>query len=88
MTIRLEPAEGKLSFKENDNRIISTALHIQNNNPDKKVVLVTKDINMRLKAKGAGLNHVEDYRTDQLIDDIQFLTKGYHKFSGRLLAKS
>lgn len=78
----LEPSEGKLSFKENDNRIISTALHIQNNNPDKKVVLVTKDINMRLKAKGAGLNHVEDYRTDQLIDDIQFLTKGYHKFTG------
>jgi PhoH-like ATPase len=37
---------------------------------------------MRLKAKGAGLAHVEDYRTDQLIDDIQFLTKGYHKFEG------
>ena len=37
---------------------------------------------MRLKAKGAGLSFVEDYRTDQLIDDIQFLTKGYHKFSG------
>jgi len=25
---------------------------------------------------------VEDYRTDQLIDDIQFLTKGYHQFKG------
>ena len=37
---------------------------------------------MRLKAKGAGLAHVEDYRTDQLIDDIQFLTKGYHQFEG------
>ncbi|GAA0814706.1 hypothetical protein GCM10009111_11940 [Colwellia asteriadis] len=71
-----------LSFNENDNRIINAALHIQKKHPNKKIVLVTKDINMRLKAKGAGLAHVEDYRTDQLIDDIQFLTKGYHKFEG------
>ena len=78
----LDPAKEVLSFNENDNRIISTALHIQELKKGKKVVLVTKDINMRLKAKGAGLSHVEDYRTDQLIDDIQFLTKGYHKFEG------
>ena len=71
-----------LSFNENDNRIINAALHIQKANPNNKIVLVTKDINMRLKAKGAGLAHVEDYRTDQLIDDIQFLTKGYHQFEG------
>ncbi|MEW6984032.1 PhoH family protein [Colwelliaceae bacterium 6471] len=78
----LKQAEGTLSFNENDNRIITTALHLQALSKEKKVVLVTKDINMRLKAKGAGLAHVEDYRTDQLIDDIQFLTKGYHKFDG------
>lgn len=78
----LEPAVGTLSFNENDNRIINAALHIQGKNKSKRVVLVTKDINMRLKAKGAGLAHVEDYRTDQLIDDIQFLAKGYHKFEG------
>ncbi|PCH97211.1 MAG: ribonuclease [Gammaproteobacteria bacterium] len=71
-----------LSFNENDNRIINAALHIQEKNPHNKIVLVTKDINMRLKAKGAGLAHVEDYRTDQLIDDIKFLTKGYHQFEG------
>ena len=71
-----------LSFNENDNRIINAALHIQEKHPKNKIVLVTKDINMRLKAKGAGLAHVEDYRTDQLIDDIQFLTKGYHQFEG------
>ncbi len=78
----LEQTATTLSFNENDNRIINAAIYIQNENKDKKVVLVTKDINMRLKAKGAGLAHVEDYRTDQLIDDIQFLTKGYHKFEG------
>jgi len=67
---------------ENDNRIINAALHLQKERPKITVVLVTKDINMRLKAKGAGLKHVEDYTTDQLIDDISFLTKGYEKIKG------
>lgn len=71
-----------LSFNENDNRIINAAIHLQNLHKPQRVVLVTKDINMRLKAKGAGMAHVEDYRTDQLIDDVQFLTKGYYKFEG------
>ena len=71
-----------LSFNENDNRIINAAIYIQDSYLSHKVVLITKDINMRLKAKGAGMKHVEDYRTDQLIDDIQFLTKGYFKFDG------
>ncbi|UUO24172.1 PhoH family protein [Colwellia sp. M166] len=78
----LEESKVKLSFNENDNRIISCAIYLQSKNPKNKVVLVTKDINMRLKAKGAGLAFVEDYRSDQLIDDIKFLTKGYHQFSG------
>ena len=67
---------------ENDNRIINVALHLQTMFASKEVVLVTKDINMRLKAKGAGLAHVEDYRTDQLISDIKYLTRGYHQFEG------
>lgn len=78
----LEQSANSLSFNENDNRIICAALHIQKLKAPQKVVLVTKDINMRLKAKGAGLEHVEDYRTDQLIDDIQFMTKGYHQYDG------
>ena len=45
---------------ENDNRIINSALFLQKSQHIKQVVLVTKDINMRLKAKGAGLAHVED----------------------------
>lgn len=67
---------------ENDNRIINVALHLQKTYAPQQVVLVTKDLNMRLKAKGAGLAHVEDYRTDQLITDIKYLSKGFHKFEG------
>ena len=67
---------------ENDNRIINVGLDLQQSHPDTTVVLVTKDINMRLKAKGAGMRKVEDYRTDQLIDDIKYLCKGYVIFPG------
>lgn len=66
---------------EPDNRILNAALFLQSNTSG-DVVLVTKDISMRLKGKGAGLDHVEDYRSDQLIDDIKFLATGYHKIDG------
>ncbi|WP_421331450.1 PhoH family protein [Aeromonas veronii] len=68
--------------KEADNRIINAALYLQKHELKRQVVLVTKDINMRLKAKGAGLAHVEDYRSDQLIDDIRLLAKGFQVVSG------
>ena len=35
---------------------------------------------MRLKAKGAGLALVEDYRTDQVIDDVKLLSKGFIQY--------
>ncbi len=66
----------------NDNRIINVALQLQHTHHDHTVVLVTKDINMRLKAKGSGLNHVEDYRKDKVLDDIDLLAQGYEKISG------
>ncbi|MDO6719327.1 PhoH family protein [Psychrosphaera sp. 1_MG-2023] len=66
----------------NDNKIINAALHLQKERSNVTVVLVTKDINMRLKAKGAGLKFVEDYTTDQLIDDVNLLTKGFEVVEG------
>ncbi|HEH9398067.1 ribonuclease [Aeromonas sobria] len=68
--------------KEADNRIINAALYLQKHEMKRQVVLVTKDINMRLKAKGAGLARVEDYRSDQLIDDIRLLAKGFQVVPG------
>ncbi len=66
----------------NDNRIINVALRLQVDNPDDVVCLVTKDINMRIKAKGSGLAHVEDYLRDRVLDDIDLLTCGYEHFEG------
>jgi len=66
----------------NDNRIINVALRLQAENPNEFVCLVTKDINMRIKAKGSGLLHVEDYRRDRVLDDIDLLAKGYEHIEG------
>lgn len=68
--------------KAGDNRILNATLYLQNKRSPREVVLVTKDINMRLRAKGAGVRFVEDYRTDQLIDDVQYLTKGFQQCEG------
>jgi PhoH-like ATPase len=66
----------------NDNRIINVALRLQSENPDEFVCLVTKDINMRIKAKGSGLMNVEDYRRDRVLDDIDLLARGYRNIEG------
>ncbi|MGF1778805.1 PhoH family protein [Vibrio nomapromontoriensis] len=68
--------------KEGDNRILNAVLYLQNKRAPRDIILVTKDINMRLRAKGAGVLFVEDYRTDQLIDDVEYLTKGFQKIPG------
>ena len=49
-----------------DNHILATAVGIKLESPEIKVVLVTKDINMRVKAEALGLL-AEDYRADQIV---------------------
>lgn len=80
--LNMEESQQIFTSNENDNRIINVALHLQKSRSPRQVILVTKDINMRLKAKGAGMGLVEDYRTDQLVSDIKYLSKGYHTFEG------
>ncbi|WP_297597065.1 PhoH family protein [uncultured Cetobacterium sp.] len=57
-----------------DNMIISTTIGIKNKNPDMKVILITKDINMRIKADALGIE-VQDYETDRT--DYTTLDDGY-----------
>ncbi|MCV2401542.1 PhoH family protein [Marinomonas sp. C2222] len=66
----------------NDNRIINVGLSLQATHPRSTVCLVTKDINMRIKAKGSGLERVEDYRKDKVLDDLDLMSKGYMQFEG------
>ena len=64
------PEEMKDLFKDDiqDHRILSTAIWIRDNNPGRFVALVTKDINLRMKSKAAGME-VQDYMTDRLEDE-------------------
>lgn len=48
-----------------DHRILATAIWVRDNNPDRFVALVTKDINLRMKAKAAGMV-AQDYLTDRV----------------------
>lgn len=48
-----------------DHKILNAALKLQQESPKKKVVLVSKDINLRLKAKSLGLP-AEDYETGKI----------------------
>lgn len=51
-----------------DHRILATAIWIRDNNPDRFVALVTKDINLRMKAKAAGME-AQDYLTDRVREE-------------------
>lgn len=48
-----------------DHRILATAMWVRDNHPGVFVALVTKDVNLRLKAKAAGME-VQDYLTDKV----------------------
>jgi len=70
-----------LSQNVNDNKIIKDIMFMQHQFPSAKLVLVTKDINMRLKARGCGIES-EDYHSDQQVSDIDLLNKGVMEVSG------
>ena len=84
LSILMSPSDEKviaLPTANNDNRIINDICQYQKGHPNESVVLVTKDINMRLKARGCGIP-TEDYHSDQLVSDIGMLTKGYIHYDG------
>ena len=64
------PEEMKDMFYDDipDHRILSTAIWVRDNNPGRFVALVTKDINLRMKSKAAGME-VQDYMTDRIEEE-------------------
>ncbi|HOA09929.1 MAG TPA: PhoH family protein [Tenuifilaceae bacterium] len=56
-----------------DHRILAITYHLASVNPDRPVILVTKDINLRMKAKSLGIV-AQDYLTDK-VQDIDSLKK-------------
>jgi PhoH-like ATPase len=68
-------AEKVFGERKADHRILNTALHVSQQYPNRKVVMVTKDINLRIKAKSLGLN-AEDYETGKIKDVNEQLYTG------------
>lgn len=58
-------AEVIFGEKKSDHKILNSALKTQDDYPDRKVILVTKDINLRIKAKALNLLS-EDYETGKI----------------------
>lgn len=76
------PVDARTVFGDNkpDHRILNAALVLQKENPGRKVILVTKDVNLRLKAKSLNLP-AEDYKTGK-IKDIEGLYSGKTPIEG------
>jgi PhoH-like ATPase len=58
-----------------DNDILNVAMALQRDNDQSRVTLVSKDINLRIKAAILGI-HAEDYYNDQVLDDVNLLYSG------------
>ncbi len=64
------PASGKA-----DNQILAVVKALQERNTRRQVILVSKDINMRIKARALGLA-AEDYFNDKVLEDTDLLYTG------------
>ena len=58
-----------------DNQIIGVVKHLQETQDKRDVILVSKDINMRIKARALGLA-AEDYFNDRVLEDTDLLYTG------------
>ena len=59
-----------------DNLILASIVSLREQRPDVPIVLVSKDINLRIKASIVGLP-AEDYENDRALDDFSLLYAGH-----------
>ena len=64
-----------LPIGKTDNHIIGVVIYLQKRDPGRRITLVSKDINMRIKARALGLT-VEDYYNDKVLEDTDLLYTG------------
>ncbi len=72
--------KGSFSPAKPDHHILNLAFIISRENPGLKVILITKDVNLRMKAKAVGI-FAEDYTSDR-IADIKTLYTGTRTVTG------
>jgi PhoH-like ATPase len=71
----MELLPDSLANSSADNRIIAVTMSVQKEYQDRQVILVSKDINLRIKARALGLI-TEDYSSDRVVSDLSVLPSG------------
>jgi len=71
----------ELPGQKNDNFILGITVALQNDPNLPKVSLISKDINLRIKAAAIGIQ-VEDYNNDQVLEDVNLLYSGIKDLPG------
>lgn len=74
------PLPEDMPSHKGDNRILAVVNGLANVFPEHVAVLVTKDVNMRIKATALGLP-AEDYFSDKVLDDTDLLFPGIRRLS-------
>ncbi len=64
-----------LPTSRGDNQILAVLIHLRDAQPRRHVILVSKDINMRIKARALGLE-AQDYFNDKVLEDTDLLYPG------------
>jgi PhoH-like ATPase len=80
------PIPGDVPLSKVDNQIISIALTLTQKYPKTSVKIVSKDINLRIKATILGIR-AEDYQNDKVLDDVDLLFAGYTALPGNFWDK-
>lgn len=77
LRFQTEPGNGSTRFGTvlPDNQILAAILQLREQLPESEVVLVSKDINLRIKAAIVGIA-AEDYENDRALDDFSLLYTG------------
>ena len=74
--INLKELPRDLSHKISDHLILATALTVKKEQPNRKCIVISRDINMRVIADSLGLM-TEDYTTSQVIEDAEKIYDGF-----------
>jgi PhoH-like ATPase len=77
ITTQLPPS---LANGKADNQILAVVMHLAHLHPKRSVILVSKDINMRIKARALGIP-AEDYYNDKVLEDTELLYSGVRELA-------
>ena len=88
INLKRDNAVGRLYFEQRlsanrgkaDNQILASVMELRDQHADRDVILVTKDINLRIKASIEGVV-AEDYENDRALDDFSLLYTGAAELS-------